>query len=156
MTTLTLRVRPAGFFSRFIAFMIDLVIISISMTTFWFLLSQVTDFFRLDEPVRQLLGAYIDVPLLSRISASIIYILFAQFYFAFFWSLVEYTPGKLILGLRVIRLNGNRISFWRALVRSFCYFLSSLLFFAGFILIIFDKKRQALHDKIAGTLVIYR
>ena len=38
-------------------------------------------------------------------------------------------------------------------IRYFCYFLSSI-FLLGFLWIIFDKKKQGLHDKIARTLVI--
>jgi uncharacterized RDD family membrane protein YckC len=55
-----------------------------------------------------------------------------------------------------VRTDGFRLRFWRSYLRAVCYYLSALLLFMGFVWIIFDKNRQGLHDKIAGTVVIYR
>jgi len=49
---------------------------------------------------------------------------------------------------------GNRISFARATLRHFAKFISTLIIFIGFIMIGLTKKRQGLHDKIAGCLVL--
>lgn len=61
--------------------------------------------------------------------------------------------GKKVCGLKVTDLNGQRISFARATARHFAKFLS-VIFLIGFIMIGFDEKKQGLHDKIAGTLVL--
>lgn len=66
------------------------------------------------------------------------------------------TLGKLALGMKVTRLNGERISFLRASVRFFSKILSLLLFFIGFIMIAFTEKKQGLHDMIAGVVVVNR
>lgn len=63
------------------------------------------------------------------------------------------TPGKKLLSIKVVDLRGNPISFWRAVGRSAGQFLSSI-FFIGYIMAFFTKDKQALHDLMAGTLVI--
>ncbi|NGX38779.1 MAG: hypothetical protein KR126chlam1_00090 [Chlamydiae bacterium] len=82
-------------------------------------------------------------------------IAFSWLYFALLESSVwQATLGKRVLGLKVISEEGERISFWRASVRYFSKVLSRLACFIGFLMILFTKKKQALHDKIAATLVI--
>jgi uncharacterized RDD family membrane protein YckC len=63
------------------------------------------------------------------------------------------TPGKRLLGLYVVDMNGQRISFGRASGRYFSKFISSLIFFIGYIIAGLTQNKQALHDKIASTLV---
>ena len=63
------------------------------------------------------------------------------------------TVGKKALGMVVTDLNGNRISFLRALGRYFAKILSSLILFIGFIMVGFTERKQGLHDMLAGTLV---
>ncbi len=64
------------------------------------------------------------------------------------------SPGKRILGIRVIRAAGGRIGFLRANVRFFAKILSALPLCAGFLAVLFTKNKQALHDRLAGTHVI--
>lgn len=64
------------------------------------------------------------------------------------------TIGKKALGLRVTDLNGNRITFLNATGRYFGKILSAIILLIGFIMAAFDSKGQALHDKLAGTLVL--
>lgn len=66
------------------------------------------------------------------------------------------TLGKMLVGIKVTDLNGNRISFGRAIGRYFAQILSSLILFIGFIMAAFTAKKQALHDMIAGTYVSYK
>lgn len=79
-------------------------------------------------------------------------------YFFIFW--VHYdgaTPGKKLLGIKIIRENGEKITYPVAIIRYIGFLLSSatIFFFGlGFLWVIWDKKKQALHDKIAGTLVV--
>ena len=71
-------------------------------------------------------------------------------------SSLQATLGKMIFGMRVTDLNGNRISFARATGRHFAKYLSSMILFVGYIMAGFTQRKQALHDMIAGTLVIRR
>ena len=64
------------------------------------------------------------------------------------------TLGKMALGLRVTDLNGNRISFGKATGRYFGKILSSMTLLIGYIMAAFTAKKQALHDFVAGTLVL--
>jgi type IV pilus assembly protein PilA len=64
------------------------------------------------------------------------------------------TLGKLALGVKVVSLDGERISFGRASGRFFAFLLSGVTFYIGFLIAAFSKRRQALHDMIAGTLVV--
>jgi uncharacterized RDD family membrane protein YckC len=64
------------------------------------------------------------------------------------------TVGKKVLGIRVTDEYGRRISFARATGRHFAKNLSALVCFVGFIMAAFTEKKQALHDMLAGTLVL--
>ena len=64
------------------------------------------------------------------------------------------TLGKLALGLRVTDLDGKKITFWRASLRFFFKFFSRLLLGVGFLMMLFTKKRQCLHDFLASAIVV--
>ena len=64
------------------------------------------------------------------------------------------TPGKHFLGIKVTDLNGNRITFARATARYFSKFFSSIILGIGYLMAAFTKRKQALHDLIAETLVV--
>ncbi|MFH0847402.1 MAG: RDD family protein [Chloroflexota bacterium] len=64
------------------------------------------------------------------------------------------TVGKMVLGIIVTDMNGNRISFSKATGRFFGKILSALTLGIGFLMIAFTEKKQGLHDKLAGTLVL--
>ncbi|HXT86420.1 MAG TPA: RDD family protein [Verrucomicrobiae bacterium] len=81
--------------------------------------------------------------------------LISWLYFAAFESSPwQATPGKKVLGLRVTDLEARRISFVRASGRYFGKIISSLLFGIGFLMAGFTEKKQALHDMLAGCLVL--
>ena len=63
------------------------------------------------------------------------------------------TLGKMIFGMKVTDLNGNRISFGRATGRHFAKWLSGMILGIGFIMVGFTERKQGLHDMLAGTLV---
>jgi uncharacterized RDD family membrane protein YckC len=76
-------------------------------------------------------------------------------YFAWFES-SKYmaTPGKMLLGLIVTDMNGERLSFSKATLRYVAKILTNIVFYLGYIAIAFSSKKQGLYDMIAGTLVI--
>jgi uncharacterized RDD family membrane protein YckC len=63
------------------------------------------------------------------------------------------TLGKMALGLTVTDTNGDTVSFWQATVRHFAKILSAMTFLIGYLMQPFTEKKQALHDKLANTLV---
>jgi uncharacterized RDD family membrane protein YckC len=68
-------------------------------------------------------------------------------------SCYQATLGKMIFGMKVTDLYGNRISFARATGRHFAKILSGMILCIGFIMVAFTERKQGLHDMIAGTLV---
>jgi len=69
-------------------------------------------------------------------------------------SAMQATPGKKAIGLKVTDLQGNRISFGRATGRYFAEWITGMTFLVGYVMVAFTQKRQALHDMIAGTVVV--
>jgi uncharacterized RDD family membrane protein YckC len=68
-------------------------------------------------------------------------------------SSYQATLGKMIFGMKVTDLNGNRISFGRATGRHFAKILSGMILCIGFIMVGLTERKQGLHDLLAGTLV---
>ena len=72
-----------------------------------------------------------------------------------FWLKFQATPGKMVTRLRLVdALTGNTISSGQAIGRYFATILSLIPFGLGFIWIVFDRRNQSWHDKLAGTVVI--
>jgi len=69
-------------------------------------------------------------------------------------SLQMATLGKMAVGIKVVRLNGERISVARAIGRYFSLILSSMTMGIGFIMAGLTQRKQALHDMICDTLVV--
>jgi uncharacterized RDD family membrane protein YckC len=153
-THLTRQPHPAGFFSRFEAFVIDLVILSIIQLVSSAFIQTILRFFRLTGLISRI-QAFLDNSTLDIAVGSAVFALFVIGYFVFFWTLVGYTPGKAILGIKVMKMNGAKLSFGRSLLRFFCYWISAIPIFLGFLWVLWDPKRRAWHDKIAGTQVLY-
>lgn len=83
--------------------------------------------------------------------------IFAYAYYILMLSTYQATLGKMAVGLRVERTNGEKIGFWRAVLREiFGKFVSGITFGIGFFMVGWTQKKQGLHDKIADTVVIER
>lgn len=63
------------------------------------------------------------------------------------------TIGKVLLGIKVGDEDGNRISYGQAIGRYFGKILSAVILLIGYLMVIWDVKKQALHDKLANTYV---
>lgn len=64
------------------------------------------------------------------------------------------TPGKMALGLKVIRSSGDPLTYGRALGRVFAEFISAVVLMLGYIMAAFDSEKRALHDHICDTRVV--
>jgi uncharacterized RDD family membrane protein YckC len=81
--------------------------------------------------------------------------LLALLYFPFFWARGGATPGMKVAGIRVVRdRDGSRIGWGTALLRMIGWWVSSAVFYLGFVWILIDSRRRGWHDLIAGTCVI--
>lgn len=82
------------------------------------------------------------------------FIVVGQLYHAYFVSSAKMaTPGKRLCGLYVTDLEGRRLGFGKALWRNAAALFSYLTLYIGFFMAGFTERKQALHDKLAGTLV---
>jgi uncharacterized RDD family membrane protein YckC len=86
---------------------------------------------------------------------TLIALLFGSWLYEAFMESSSYqaTLGKMICGLKVTDLNGNRISFGQATVRHFAKWLSSMILGIGYLMVGFTERKQGLHDLLAETLV---
>jgi uncharacterized RDD family membrane protein YckC len=76
-------------------------------------------------------------------------------YFAGSWTLTSQTTGMRLMTIRVVGTNGERVSFRRSLQRLIGMVIAALPLFAGYLLILVDDRRRGLHDRLAGTVVVF-
>jgi uncharacterized RDD family membrane protein YckC len=145
----------AGFWLRFVAFIIDAVVLAFVGTIVTLPFGATVGLhallkgggFRSPEDLTPLLGLLLKLALIRLI--------LNWLYFALLESSEwRATLGKKALGLEVTDLSGNRIDFGRASGRFFGKILSALILWIGFIMAGITEKKQALHDMLAGCLVI--
>ncbi len=73
----------------------------------------------------------------------------------FFWTRYDgQTPGKMLLGIRVIKADGTAMTDADALIRFLGYSLNSVVFSIGWLWVFFDDKKRGWHDLIAQTYVV--
>lgn len=133
----------AGFVSRLGAFVADAVILAVAVrTTVWILGGTARVLRRFAPPVD--LGALLlaTAPLVVAI------------YFVAFWTVLGQTPGKWLLGVKIVAPGGAPIGFRRSLVRLVGYVLSALPCYLGFLWIL-GPQRRGWHDRLADTEVVY-
>jgi uncharacterized RDD family membrane protein YckC len=92
-----------------------------------------------------------------QFGVGMIVLIISWLYFACFESSnLQGTPGKRLMGIMVTDMDGERLSFGSATGRYLGKIISGLILGIGFIVALFTPKKQALHDLIAGTVVIIR
>jgi uncharacterized RDD family membrane protein YckC len=122
----------------------------------WFLQASFMDFSNQTEIDGEQVASFFTVVIVTMfIQFAVYYTLEALYYTCFTCSSKRATPGKMALGLTVVGMHGQRISFWQSLGRHIARYLSALILCIGFLIQPFTKRRQALHDLIAETLVLH-
>jgi uncharacterized RDD family membrane protein YckC len=76
-------------------------------------------------------------------------------YLVLFWSGAGRTPGMRLLRLRVRVPSGGPPSIGRAALRVVATWIAIVPFFAGYLPVLFDRRRRGLPDFVAGTEVVY-
>jgi len=138
----------AGIVTRFAAGIADAVILFVLLRgTIWLLNASARVLRRFAPPVDLATLVIFCVPWLVAL------------YFVAFWRWRGQTPGKWLLGIRVIaldytRLGRGKISVGRAVVRLVGYLVSALPFYLGFLWIL-GPQRRGFHDRLARTAVVY-
>jgi uncharacterized RDD family membrane protein YckC len=147
-----------GFWIRFLAFVIDAIILGIVgliITLPLTLLGLGTSITRIngDDPTAAL--AALPAIFAAAGLSTLIRLALNVGYEAYFLPKNGATLGKMALGLKVIRVDGGRIGVGLAIGRFFARILSGIILCIGFIMAGFDPQKRALHDRICGTYVIY-
>lgn len=100
-------------------------------------------------------NAALAVALVIQVVTQLSGILIAIFYSIYFIRKQDATPGKRLLGLKVLRADGSRLSKGRIVGRYFSEIVSSITLLIGYLMVAFDKEeRRALHDRICDTRVV--
>ncbi len=146
----TLYGQYAGFATRLIAFFIDRLILTVIISVVTIVGRFVTD----SLPINEWLGTEQLAWMIVTTLLVLLGVLIHLSYDIGFWLLTGQTPGKRIMGVRIVRSDGERITFGNAVRREIGYFISGILFL-GYLWVLLDNRRQAFHDKLAGTLVVY-
>lgn len=156
---LSMRDQPAGFVSRLIAFVLDLLIMSGISALAALSVGLILSFFNLDFLVGAPSGdedSFLRILRFMLLGAGAGFgVLLVVGYPLLFWLLTGQTPGKAFVGLRVVSLDGRPLGVRQGLRRLFGYWFSALPVFAGFFWVLIDDERRCWHDRFAGTRVVY-
>ncbi len=142
-------VRYGGFWIRFVAAIIDGIIVQAVVLPLSFMVGGVTGFAGAMSGIQNT-----GLQFMGGVFGFVIGVAGSWLYEALMESSSrQATLGKMIFQMKVTDLSGNRISFARASGRYFAKWLSGLTLFIGYIIAGFTERKQALHDMVAGTLV---
>jgi uncharacterized RDD family membrane protein YckC len=135
----------AGFASRFAAFVVDLIV----FTGIFILVLAAINF-----AASILTGKDIAF---NRNNTWVVvaYVAWGFIYFAYSWGLNGRTAGGALFGVQVLTDDGADVNLRRGAGRALAFPLSFLILGLGFLGILLGDKRRALHDVIAGTVVVY-
>ena len=136
----------AGLATRTLAFAIDAAVINVVAWFVGAVFALALSLLSLPKEVLTVLTAV----------AAFVALLWTFSYFVFFWSGNGQTPGNRLIGITVLDATSlTPLRARRAAFRFVLLPLSALLLFAGFLMILFDGRRRALHDRLARSVVIY-
>lgn len=151
-------VEYAGFWRRFVAYIVDRVIIGVPFSII-ILAVMVPSIISLcnNSLSPEDLPLTIVTFILGWLWLIVVAVIAHVLYFALFESSrLQATPGKLLIGIVVTDMQGQRVSFLRALGRNLGKILSHIIFNIGFIMAAFTIRKQALHDILAECLVVMK
>lgn len=140
-----------GFWLRFVAYIIDTVLLTAVSMVFGFIVGLIAGIFiglaghDKADTILPLVQVMVMIP-----TFIVVWLYFA----CMESSRLQATLGKMALGLRVTDRQGNRIGFGRATGRFFGKIISALPIYVGFMMAGWTERKQALHDLIADTLVV--
>lgn len=145
----------AGFISRAIAFIIDIVAMTVAIAVAIALVQAVLGFFTLYGLLGQHVTDSTQFEAIASAAVAILGVAVAIGYPVGFWVVLGQTPGKLLMGVRISQVTGKPLTIRRALLRYLGYLLSAIPLGLGFLWVLMDDRRQGWHDKLAGTYVVY-
>lgn len=134
-------VRFAGFWMRFWAYLLDLVVVG-----------------SIDRILINPLFRALDIPLNESSIFAPVTIATAITFYAYFVLMTKFfgqTLGKMVFGLKVVKLEGKNLTWGTVIFREWIGRFISATIFIGYVIVAFLPKKQGLHDLFADTSVIY-
>lgn len=147
----------AGVVTRLVALVIDLALISLTTFVVTWVYSSVVQFVGI--PITNC-AVYSDVLRLAICNVAngvliLTGVMFLPLYLVFFWYFGGQTIGKGVMGIRIVRLDARPMKMGTVLRRLIGYAVCFATLGLGFAWALVDDRRRGLHDKIAGTCVVY-
>lgn len=131
----------AGFWMRFWAYLLDLIVIG-----------------SINRMIINPIFRALDIPLAGEGIFSAVSILTAMVFYLYFVLMTKYfgqTLGKMVFGLKVVELSGERLSWGTVLFREWIGRFISATIMVLYVVVAFTQKKQGLHDIFADTTVIH-
>lgn len=128
----------AGFGARLVAYIVDTIVITLIIIA----LAIAAGLLVIALPILSI------APILAIIAVPLLY-------FPYYWQKSGQTPGKKMMGIKVVRdTDGGPLTWGTAIIRLVGYWVSGLVFYLGYIWVFIDKRKRGWHDLIASTVVI--
>lgn len=158
--------KPVGFWARLAACILDCFVRSVIFFFAWTLVLALTGW---ENPVMPMPTPGMDpqayINLVAEFCQKLLPLLVPQFFVArfveivyevFFTGKFGATPGKMVIGAKIVRLDGSAIGYKVALFRRLAAYVSTIAFGIGYLFIAFREDKRGLHDLMVGTKVVYK
>ncbi|HZE05851.1 MAG TPA: RDD family protein [Solirubrobacteraceae bacterium] len=136
--------RYVGLVTRAVAMVIDAALINVAATIVGVGVGLILALIHPPQKLDVVIGAI----------GAAVYVLWTVGYFVSFWAGTGQTPGMRLMQIRVLTARGDRVKPRRGVVRCVGLVLAALPLFAGFVPIIFDRRRRGFQDHLAHTVVV--
>ncbi len=149
------KVRYAGFWIRFVASVIDTILVSLIVGPLLWKIYGSAYFQDYVDLLQGRIDLAADRPMFAGPADMLVSLVLPAIGIVIFWIARQATPGKMALSLRIVDANTHApLSRVQAIVRYLGYYVSMLGLMLGFLWIAFDPRKQGWHDKMARTVVI--
>ncbi|HWD21328.1 MAG TPA: RDD family protein [Verrucomicrobiae bacterium] len=153
--------RPAGFWMRLAAHLLDRALLLPLFLAVWFPIADANNWIRLPPEVPSTITDETRVKYTNELSAwmdhaALVYLPIFMIYEVLLNGAFGATVGKMAIGARIRAADGARLSYSRAMLRWWAERVSEFLMFTGFLLIALRADKRGLHDILAGTKVVYQ
>jgi len=146
-TATTVATTYAGFWIRAAALVIDSIIVWMTQIVLAIVLEAMAGLLTPDMEAESLASVLMLALFSSAVSIA---------YYVVFTGSCGQTPGKMLMRLKVVRSDGSAMTYGRAALREILgKFVSGITLGVGYLMVVFDDRKQGLHDKIADTCVIH-
>jgi uncharacterized RDD family membrane protein YckC len=144
----------AGFWIRLVARVIDLILLLAALNLF-ILIDRMGADAGLWTPTGLDDGIGFDRLSVENLARGAFFLFFPVFYYVFLHGAYGQTFGKMALRIKVLNEDGSPLDYRKAFLRWLGYFLCDLTLNIGYLWAAFDPRKQGLHDKVCGTVVVH-